>query len=71
MRVIDIRVTHNVANLSRSDMEDPDQSLNKAFEGNTNLHADNALTNDVDNMPAIVSFVGKIHPGLLKLCMNN
>ena len=30
--VIDIRVTHDVANLSRSDMEDPDQPLNKAFE---------------------------------------
>ena len=55
MRVIDSRFTHDVANLSRSDMEDPDQPLNKAFEEKTNLHADNALANDVDNMPAIVS----------------
>ena len=52
--MIDIRVTHDVANLSRSDMKDPDQPLNKAFEEKTNLHADNALANDVDNMPAIV-----------------
>ena len=66
MRVIDIRVTHDVANLGRSDMEDPDQPLNKAFEEKTNLHADNALANDVDNMPAIVSCVGRIHPSLLK-----
>ena len=52
--------------VSRSDMEDPDQPLNKAFEGKTNLHADNALANDVDNMPAIVSCIGRIHPSLLK-----
>ena len=57
---------NDVANLSRSDMEDPDQPLNKAFEEKTNLHADNALANDVDNMPAIVSCVGRIHPSLLK-----
>ena len=44
----------------------PDQPLNKAFEEKTNLHADNALANDVDNMPAIVSCVGRIHPSLLK-----
>src|SRR6056300_641965 len=47
-------------------MEDPDQPLNKAFEEKTHLHADNALANDVDNMPAIVSCVGRIHPSLLK-----
>ena len=68
MRVIDIRFTHDIANLSRSDMDDPDQPLNKAFdEKKTNLHADtgNALANDVDNMPAIVSCVGRILASLL------
>ena len=55
--MIDIRVTHDVANLSRSDMEDPDQLLNKAFEEKPNLHAANALANNVDNMPAIVTCV--------------
>ena len=64
--MIDIRVTHDVANLSRSDTEDPDQPLNKAFEEKTNLHADNALANDDDNMPAFVSCVGRIRPSLLK-----
>jgi hypothetical protein len=65
MRVIDIRVTYDAANFSISDMEDPDQPLNKAFEEKTNLHADNALAHDVDNMLAIVSYVGRIHPSLL------
>ena len=55
MRVIDIRITRDVANLSRSNMEDLDQPLNKAFEEITNLHAANALANEVDNMPAIIS----------------
>ena len=66
MQVVDIWGTHDVANLSisRSDMEDPDQPLNKAFEGKTYLHADNALANDVDNMPVIISCVGRIHPSL-------
>ena len=33
-------------------MEDPDRPLNKEFEEKTNLHATNALANDVDHMPA-------------------
>ena len=47
-------------------MDDPDQPLNKAFKEKTNLLAANASVKDVDNMPAIVSCVGRIHPSLLK-----
>ena len=59
-RVINIQVTHDVTNLSRSDMEDSDPPLNKAFEGNTYLHAADAFTTNVDNIPAIVSCVGRV-----------
>ena len=52
-------MVHDVANLSRSDMEDPDQLLNKAFEEKTRLHAANAFANDVDNMLAIVSYTSR------------
>ena len=51
---------------SSSSSSSSSNTLNKAFEEKTNLHADNALANDVDNMPAIVSCVGRIHPSLLK-----
>ena len=46
--------------------EDPDQPLIQAFEEKTNLHAANSSANDVDNKPAIVSCVGRIHPSLLE-----
>ena len=63
-----MKVTNDIANVSRINMKDPDQSLGEAFDEKKKLHEVNVLEYKVDDMPVMVMVFRAciIHPILLK-----